>query len=274
MKKYQPERTDLLINTDWGIPSERLSGEEAEGRGLKLFHQRWVSKEEKKQLREEYGTYHSIRMTGGLLIFFTFIVLINIGGISGGRITPTLLALVYAFVMLAAGIGLITFRLFGRNMAVLVFLSFFVLPFTPLFENDKGAPLLIMLGIADLYYLLRKTARKIFAPPAASNPDDAKRKSSVVRKAVYTVFFILALFAGYFVYDLNQAKCIAADVCRRADKGMPLDEFVSSLSAKDYRIIRGAEYTMIVPKRGMGRYHCIVYHDGRRITGSMTGLND
>lgn len=185
LKKYQSGRTDLLINTDWGIPSDQLSQEAAQSRGMKLFHERWVSKEEKKQLREEYSTYHSIRIIGYLLIVLTLFIFINIGEIYKDGIFATSLAVIYGFVMLAAGIGLIKFRRFARNIAVFVFLSFIVLPFTPLFSDDKGAPLMIILGLIGLYYLLRKTARKIFSPPSESNPEDTKQKSFVVRKSIY-----------------------------------------------------------------------------------------
>ena len=84
----------------------------------------------------------------------------------------------------------------------------------------------------------------------------------------------MAVFAGYFAYDMSQAKHMAADACIRATQGMSLEDFLSNLPEKDYKIIRRAEYIMIVPKRGMGRNHCIVSHDGQKIIGSKTGFND
>jgi hypothetical protein len=274
LKKYQPGRTDLLINTDWGIPSDQLSREAAQSRGMKLFHERWVIQEEKKQLREEYGTYHSIRIIGYLLIVLTLSIFINIGEISKGGVISTSFAVIYGFVMLAAGIGLIKFRRFARNIAVFVFLSFLVLPFTPLLSDDKGAPLIVILGLTGLYYLLRKTARKIFSPLAESNPDDTKQRSPVVRKAIYAVLLLLSFFVIYTGYDMSQAKRMAAAACIRATQEMPLENFLSTFSEKDYKIIRRAEHIMIVPKRGMGRNHCTVSHDGQKITGAKTGVND
>lgn len=53
LKKYQPDRPDILINTDWGIPSDHLSSEAAKSRRLKLFHGRWVTTAEKNQLQDE-----------------------------------------------------------------------------------------------------------------------------------------------------------------------------------------------------------------------------
>jgi len=274
LKKFQPERSDFLINTDWGISKEQLSAEDAKTRGMKLFHKRWVIKEEKKRLREEYSTYHSIRIIGYLLIVLTLSVFINIGEISKGGMISTALAVMYGFVMLGAGIGLIKFNRFARNIAVFVFLSFLVLPFMPLLGDDKGSPLIIIVGVIGLYYLLRRTARKIFTPFSKENTETTKHTGSVVRKAIYAILSLFAILAIYIMYDMGQAKRMAADACTRATQGMPLEDFLSAISERDYKIIKRPDYAMIVPKRGMGRNHCTVSHDGRKITGSRTGFND
>jgi hypothetical protein len=82
---------------------------------------------------------------------------------------------------------LIKYVRFARYFAVLIFSSFFILPFTLLLSDEKGAPFLIVMGVIGLYYLLRRTARKIFSPSVRSNPDDKKNKGSIVRKGIYTV---------------------------------------------------------------------------------------
>lgn len=274
LKKYQPERTDLLINTDWGIPSDQLPRETAESRGLKLFHDRWITKAEKRQLRDEHGTYDSIRIVGCLLMVITLLIFINIGDIFRDGILYTSLVVVFGFVMLTAGIGLIRFKRFARNIAVLVFLSFLVLPFTPLLRDDKGSPFIAISGLIGLYYLLRKTARKIIASPVESTSADTKEKRPVVRKAAYAILLLLAVFATYTIYDVRQAKRTAADICLNAEKGTPLGKFLSKFPEKDYKMIRRAESVMIVPKSGMGRNYCKVSHDGRIITGAKTGTND
>jgi hypothetical protein len=201
-------------------------------------------------------------------------VAINIGKISQGTFLSTFLTVGYALVAVACGIGLIRFARFARYLAILIFISFFVLPFSPLLADEKGAPLLIVLGVMGLYYLLRRTARKILWPQAGSNPDDKKNKNSIVRKGIYLIILCVALFAGYFAYDMSLSKRMAADACIRATQGMPLEEFLSKFPEKDYRIIGRAEHIMIVPKRGMGRNHCTVSHDGQKIIGSKTGFND
>jgi hypothetical protein len=84
----------------------------------------------------------------------------------------------------------------------------------------------------------------------------------------------VTLFAGYFAYDMMQAKRVAVDACIGAAQGMPLEDFLSRFAEKDYRIIRRDEYVTIVPQRGMGRNNCTVFHDGRKIIGSKGGFND
>jgi hypothetical protein len=64
LKKYQPGRTDLLINTDWGIPREAMTKGEARSGRLRFFQGRWVTGEEKKRLNDERHAYRSIRITG------------------------------------------------------------------------------------------------------------------------------------------------------------------------------------------------------------------
>jgi hypothetical protein len=274
LKKYQKDRLDLLINTDWGIPSDQLSREAAKSRGLKLFHGRWVTKAEKNQIKDEQNAYCSIRIIGCLLIVLALSVAINIGKISQGTSLSTFLTVGYALVAVACGIGLIRFACFARYLAILILISFFVLPFSPLLTDEKGAPLFIVLGVMGLYYLLRRTARKILWPQTESNPDEKKNKSSIVRKGIYLIILFVVLFAGYFAYDMSQAKRMATDACIGATQGIPLEEFLSKFSEKDYIIIRRAEYSTIVPKRGMGRNSCTVYYDGRKITGSKIGFND
>ena len=69
MKKYQPDRKDLLINTDWGIPKDNLSKEDADKQQLVLFEKRWVTKEEKKALRKQINAYSNISSLSSSLIF-------------------------------------------------------------------------------------------------------------------------------------------------------------------------------------------------------------
>ena len=276
-KKYQPERTDFLINTDWGIPQENLSKKEAQESGKKLFQKRWITREEKKQLKEEYTAYSSIRSTGILLILGSGLLLINLFFLlkspTSGKMIWAFLELVFAGVLLAAGVGLFRFAPWGRNIALPIFLSFLILPFTPLLGNDKGAPVLIICGLAGFYYLLRRPARRIFAPLKAGEIAPARPKKSVFLWIVYTILAVTTLVI-YFTFDLHQAEKMAAAVCESARQGSAVENFAAGLSPDSYRIIKTDNRVIIVPRAGMGRHACTVFHDGKKITGSKTGFND
>ncbi|PKN70101.1 MAG: hypothetical protein CVU54_06830 [Deltaproteobacteria bacterium HGW-Deltaproteobacteria-12] len=273
LKKYQPERTDLLINTDWGIPHHDLATPEAQSRRMLLFQGRWVTKEEKKQLKDEQSAYISIRIIGYLLLFICIPVLINIRSIAEGGITHVALAVLYALAASVAGSGLIRCARFARYPAILIFLSFFILPFLPLFESEKGSPLMFILGFTGLYYLLRRTARRIFWPETGLKPV-RYRKFPSVRYVIYGIALLIGLVVGYVIYDLSRAGRMAAGACRLATPGIPVEELLFKFPEADYKIIRGAEYALIVPKRGMGRNSCMITHDGRTISSAKTGFAD
>jgi hypothetical protein len=157
-----------------------LSARNAKSSGKELFYKRWVPKVQRQRLREEHATYLSIRIIGGLLILLMFYLLINIGEIFQDVTIFGLVAILYGATLLTAGTGLIKFRKFARSIALFVLISFLVLPFTPLFsEDDKGAPLIIILEMAVLYYLLRKTELKIFIPASIEKPFFIHYKVSV-----------------------------------------------------------------------------------------------
>ncbi|MEW6672969.1 MAG: hypothetical protein AB1427_14785 [Thermodesulfobacteriota bacterium] len=274
LKKYQPGRTDLLINTDWGIARDELTKEEAQSRNMRLFHGRWVTAAEKKRLKDEHHAYRSIRIMGALLILFALYIIIQIGSISRGGILFTFLAVIYALVALLGGIGLVQYKRVARIIAAAVFLSCFVLPLTQLFGDEKGAPFLIVMGVIGLYYILRRTARKILSPPAGPIPDGKKSKRSVFGKGISLIILLAVFFAGYAVYEMSRAERMAEDACKLATPGTPLEDFLLKFSEMDYRIIRNAEYVVIVPKKGMGRNHCTITHDGLKITGAKAGYAD
>ncbi|MCE5275027.1 MAG: hypothetical protein ABFD70_00085 [Syntrophaceae bacterium] len=96
-----------------------------------------------------------------------------------------------------------------------------------------------------------------------------------LRKYSIVVFILLfALPAGYTLWDMEQARNMASDARAHAVKGKQLDEYLSAFSTKDYRIIKNDKQCILVPKRGMGRYQCVVYLDGQVIAGSKAGFFD
>jgi hypothetical protein len=76
IRKYQMDRADLLINTDWGLPEDALPSEEALDRDLVLVPtregekrtQRWVLADEKKLLEKQAFVYNYIRAYGFCLM--------------------------------------------------------------------------------------------------------------------------------------------------------------------------------------------------------------
>jgi hypothetical protein len=100
------------------------------------------------------------------------------------------------------------------------------------------------------------------------------QKGSIVRKAIYLLLLLIAVFVICTIYAFNQAKQMAADICKKATPGMPLEDILSAVSEKDYKIIRSSEYTIIVPVKGMGRNHCTITHDGHIIRTAKHGFTD
>lgn len=96
-----------------------------------------------------------------------------------------------------------------------------------------------------------------------------------LRKYSTAAFILLfALPAGYTLWDMMQARNMAAHACAHAVKGKQVDEYLSVFSKKDYRIIKNDTQCILVPRRGMGRYQCVVSLDGQVITGSKAGFFD
>ncbi len=274
LKKYQPERTDFLINTDWGHPRDSYTTEQARGMNLLLFHDRWVTLEQIKQLRREYLAYRSIRVLGAIMMVLSPLIFINIGEITKGGTLAAFLAIFYGLIMFVCGVGLFRYARFAQKLAVLFFLSLFVLPFLPPLTDDKGAPFLIVYGVIGLYYVLKKSARKIFSPLTVENTAAIKTAYFSFRNVIYALLLMAVSLAIYVFYDMSQAKQMVVEACKKAEKGMTLDAFIKDFPESDYKIIRRSELVMLVPKRGMGRNHCTVLHDGMTITGSGTDFTD
>src|SRR5512143_1480347 len=66
MKPLQPSHTQLLINTAWGLDAAAIDKAAAKARGLVKWKGRWVTREERKQLKAEHYAYSGIRAVGVL----------------------------------------------------------------------------------------------------------------------------------------------------------------------------------------------------------------
>ncbi len=173
LKPYQSHRKEFLINTDWGVAKDAIPKDEGKKRGLVIFKGRWVTKEEKKLLKDEYLAYYGIRMLGKFLIYFSLLFIVIMGlmlfaatsGRDGISKDVTLVGVFYGITFVAgiiSGIWLLKYRRWARNAAtcVIVALSIFPLFLAP----DKATfPKIFVGGLLGLYYLYRKTARRIFS---------------------------------------------------------------------------------------------------------------
>ena len=147
MKRFQPDRKDILLNTDWGIPEDGIPKEKAKNQELVLFKKRWVTKEEKKILGKQYIAYIVIRaLSGGHIIFIgSSIIAAALVPLSNDKKFVLLLSGVFSFV---ASIGLWHFKQWGRWLATVFWGTVGLLSFP--------TPVVVM------YYLHNKTARQIF----------------------------------------------------------------------------------------------------------------
>ncbi len=101
-----------------------------------------------------------------------------------------------------------------------------------------------------------------------------KKKVSAVRWISYVVIGVIACLGLYTLYDMRQAKHMAAEACSRAVPGTLLDDFQKSFSTGKFAVIKSTDSILLVPKKGMGRNFCKVLHDGRKILSSKTSFVD
>lgn len=160
LKRYQPHRSDLLINTDWGIPGDALPGDEAAAQGLVLFHGRWVTTDERRLLREQQGAYRGIRFVawmlwvGAALIVAQAVLVLAAPAFQFKSPLVATLALTAALLAVPAGVGVYRFARWGRLLGTTVLIV--------------GIPSLV--GLLCLYYLNRRGAREILVTSAGEGP--------------------------------------------------------------------------------------------------------
>jgi len=165
MKLYQPDRKDLLINTEWGIPKVKLSDEEAKKQSLVLFKNRWVTEAEKKILKKQYNTYRSIRQ--GIIPLFLlapvllFLILFLSEPLISGQLELILGLIAVAGVNVIISIGLWNFRNWARWIATAVIVLSIALS---IFSRDLNL-IGIFIALLVLYYLHNDAAVQIFTGP-------------------------------------------------------------------------------------------------------------
>jgi len=101
-----------------------------------------------------------------------------------------------------------------------------------------------------------------------------KKKISAVRWTLCVAIGVIACLGLYTLYDMRQAKHMAAAACGRAVAGLSLNDYLKNFSTGEFAVIRSSDSILLVPKKGMGRNSCTVTHDGQKILSSKTSFAD
>ena len=152
MNIYQPNRKDLIINTQWGIPKHLLTKKEARHQKRKPYQERWVTANEMKQLKDQRHAYRSIRDISVLFIFMPLWIIILFLALHNKFPHPQpvlVIATIYSVISIVSGWGLFRYHRWARTLALLI-----LLPLIP-----------ALVGLIGLYDLFRKTAGQIFHKP-------------------------------------------------------------------------------------------------------------
>ena len=196
-KKYQPDRQDILWNTEWGILQNDLEESEAVSQGLVLYRGRWISKGEKKTLTSELWSYRVVKVVGTLISvlgwivlahFLLGLVLIVLGGGTAAFQTAVWAGswLPFALFFIICGRALKRFKKWAWVLTV-IGLAFYTLlfcasPIVLIVESGRNSNILEDLaGVAflallmalfgmlpgtALYFMVNRTGRCIFWPPS------------------------------------------------------------------------------------------------------------
>ena len=127
MTKLQPGKNDLLINNQWGIPLSNIEKEEAGNKNLVKWNHRWVTKEELRTLKRQYGTYRRIKGIGIIIYIIGIYALIRAGEKfqsfpSDTAETVVVLSLfLYPVFHFVVGYGLQKYKNWARWVAVILF---------------------------------------------------------------------------------------------------------------------------------------------------------
>jgi hypothetical protein len=71
-------------------------------------------------------------------------------------------------------------------------------------------------------------------------------------KKYFVVILFITLPMGYTLWDMRQAKHMAADACSKVVKGMNLEDYLSALPQKEYRIIVNDRSVFWFPEEAWG----------------------
>ena len=124
-KAHQPHNLGLLINTDWGEPKSAYDRATAKQAGLVLYRRRWVTKEERTELKRQYVAYSAIRQMACLCFLGGIITAVFLFSerppfiIAGpGFGLSALCCVMWIVLVLVVGVNLWRFRLWARTLLV------------------------------------------------------------------------------------------------------------------------------------------------------------
>ncbi len=169
--RYQPQREDILINSDWGIVPDRLTSEQAAERSLILFRGRYVTEEEAGMLRRQLWTYRLIRLVA---VYFLLCFVGCLAGWMRFGFAPTPGIFLGALTAVLLFVGLWRFNrvawLFAIVLMAIVFVISILAILSPTREHLSTVPYPYFLfggfgfvALLCLGVLLSSTSREIFA---------------------------------------------------------------------------------------------------------------
>lgn len=168
MKVYQPTRKDLLINTDWGIPKDKLSKEDTKNQNLVLFKNRWVTEKERKILKKQFDTYSTIRAFCWLLIIGA-VIMAALAFFSTQEFLARVELLIGVVINVFIAIDLFRFKQWARwTFTVIASLNGVIITGIIIHAEKSlfGVALIFGFGVVPLtivlYHLHNNTARQIF----------------------------------------------------------------------------------------------------------------
>lgn len=85
---------------------------------------------------------------------------------------------------------------------------------------------------------------------------------------------IVAALIAYVAWDQGVARGTVAKICRQAEQGMALNDFLARVDQNEFTVAHGQQRTFIVARSGMGRHNCAIAHDGTKIVRAAAGFLD
>lgn len=219
-KRYQPDRPDIFINSDWGIPKENLSEERAAELGLTLYHDRWVTKGERELLKRQKRAYVVIKGLSYFMIVVAALIVmpalaITCWGFTWGSpnwsIIEAAVVLSVCAITPIIAIGLWRLKKWAWRMAKLFFIylpAAYVIPIILMFPpgiTTFWICVYVIVILANGPILLNETAKNIFGTAHIERkPSPFKWYATTYGKlAIISPVCVLIIFAIVLILGLE-----------------------------------------------------------------------